>query len=153
MDREHGSSSRENVVRKWVAGSHVIIAADIAVDAAGRALVTLAGVDEFAIGRLDDVIWTRIPVGRRPTALAYDAARRRAYVAHTFDDSISVVDCDAGKRIAEISLGPKIAALSSQYAVGLEGDGGFKFNPPSLRGVSQRGPYFHETGRCRWRRW
>jgi YVTN family beta-propeller protein len=64
----------------------------------------LAGVDEFAIGRLDEVIWTRIPVGRRPTAIAYDAARQRGYVANTFGDSISIIDCATGKVLAEIAL-------------------------------------------------
>jgi len=71
----------------------------------GHLLVTLAGVNELAIGRPEQVIWSRLPVGRRPTALAVDPSRRRAYVANTFADSISVLDLKAHKVIAEIPLG------------------------------------------------
>lgn len=81
--------------------------ADIAIDVNGRALVALAGVNEFAIGRIDAVIWTRLAVGQRPTAVAYDAARQRAYIANSFSDSIAIVDCKAGKWIADIHLSPK----------------------------------------------
>lgn len=70
----------------------------------GRLLVTVAGVNELFIGRPEEVIWTRLPVGRRPTALAVDSVRKRAYVTNTFADSISVVDLQVPKVIAEISL-------------------------------------------------
>jgi YVTN family beta-propeller protein len=85
--------------------------ASVAVDAEGRVLVALAGVDEFAIGQPDRVIWRRVPVGRRPTAIAYDAAQQLAYVANTFSDSISVVDCRAAKVVAEIPLGTPATEL------------------------------------------
>ncbi len=72
----------------------------------GRLLVTLAGVNELAIGRPEEALWTRLPVGQRPTALAVDEARGRAYVANTFADSISVVDLRAPRVVAEVRLGP-----------------------------------------------
>jgi YVTN family beta-propeller protein len=79
--------------------------ADVAETADGSLLVTLAGMNELAVGRPEAATWTRLPVGRRPTALAVDAARRRAYVANTFADSISVVDLRGPRVIAEVRLG------------------------------------------------
>lgn len=72
----------------------------------GTVLVALAGVDELAVGRPDEALWTRLPVGRRPTALAVDAARGLAYVANTFADSISLVDVREPKVLTEVRLGP-----------------------------------------------
>jgi cytochrome c peroxidase len=72
----------------------------------GQFLVTLAGTHELAIGWPDKATWTRLAVGQRPTALVVDAGRRRAYVANTFSDSISVVDLPALKVVGEIHLGP-----------------------------------------------
>jgi YVTN family beta-propeller protein len=71
----------------------------------GSLLVTLAGMNELAVGRPEAATWTRLPVGRRPTALAVDAPRRRAYVANTFADSVSVVDLRGPRVVAEVRLG------------------------------------------------
>jgi YVTN family beta-propeller protein len=79
--------------------------AEVAESYDGHILVTLAGVDELAIGRPEEVIWSRLPVGRRPTALITDVARKRAYVANTFADCISVIDLTFPKVIAEVPLG------------------------------------------------
>lgn len=73
----------------------------------GSVLVAFAGVHELAIGWPQKVIWTRLPVGQRPTALALDAAAQRVYVANTFADSISVVDLSTSKAVAEIRLGSR----------------------------------------------
>jgi cytochrome c peroxidase len=73
---------------------------------AGQFLVTLAGTNELAVGWPDKATWTRLAVGQRPTALVVDAARRRAFVANTFGDSVSVVDLEALKVVGEIRLGP-----------------------------------------------
>ena len=78
---------------------------DIAEGQDGHVLVTLSGVDELAVGRPEEVVWTRLAVGRRPTALAVDAAGQRAYVANTFGDSVSVVDLRAVKVVREVPLG------------------------------------------------
>jgi YVTN family beta-propeller protein len=71
----------------------------------GTMLVTLAGINELAIGHPEKALWTRLAVGRRPTALAVDTTRRRAYVANTFADSISVIDWHVPRVIAEVRLG------------------------------------------------
>jgi YVTN family beta-propeller protein len=69
-------------------------------------LVTLAGVDELAIGPRSDGDWRRLAVGRRPTAVVAGPNGRRAYVANTFGDSISVVDLKKDRVEATVSLGP-----------------------------------------------
>jgi DNA-binding beta-propeller fold protein YncE len=88
--------------------------ADVAECFDGQLLVTLAGTNELAIGRPERALWTRLPVGRRPTALAVDPAARRAYVANTFGDSISVVDLQAPRVLAEVSLGQSASVLSPE---------------------------------------
>src|SRR5262249_46764406 len=85
--------------------------ADVAEGREGQTLAAIAGVDELAIGRPEQATWTHLPVGRRPTAVVVDAAKRHAYVANTFADSISVVDLQAPRVIAEIPLGPPTRAL------------------------------------------
>jgi YVTN family beta-propeller protein len=80
--------------------------ADVVETDNGEVLVALAGVNELAIGRPEQATWSRLAVGHRPTALAVDDKRQRAYVANTFADSISVVDLQARKVIAEVRLGP-----------------------------------------------
>ncbi len=80
--------------------------AGLAETADGRLLVAFAGIHELGIGQPERTLWVRRRVGARPTALAYDAARRRAYLACTFDDSIAVVDPDAPKLIGPVRLGP-----------------------------------------------
>jgi YVTN family beta-propeller protein len=71
----------------------------------GSLLVTLAGMNELAVGRPEAATWTRLPIGRRPTALAVDAPARRAYVANTFADSVSVVALRGPRVLAEVRLG------------------------------------------------
>jgi YVTN family beta-propeller protein len=77
----------------------------------GQLLVALAGVNELAVGRPEQATWTRLAVGRRPTALTVDAAGRRAYLANTFGDSVSVVDLRVPKVVAEIRLGAAVPEL------------------------------------------
>jgi YVTN family beta-propeller protein len=81
--------------------------AGLAVAADGQVLVALAGVNEISFGREGDASWRRLAVGRRPTAVAASADGRRAYVANTFGDSVSVIDLAAGKVETEIPLGPQ----------------------------------------------
>jgi YVTN family beta-propeller protein len=78
---------------------------DVAAD--GTVCVTLAGVDLVAFGQENDFSMQRVRVGRRPTAVRISPDGRTAYVANTFDDSISVVDLTAASVTATISLGPK----------------------------------------------
>jgi YVTN family beta-propeller protein len=84
---------------------------DIAETLDGTVLVALAGVNELAVGRPEEVLWTRLAVGSRPTALAVDAAARRVYVANTFSDTISTVDLRGPRVLAEVRLGTTAANL------------------------------------------
>jgi cytochrome c peroxidase len=71
----------------------------------GTVVVCLGGVNQVMIGTQDDLSLTPVSVGKRPTALALSSDQRRAVVANTFDDTLSVVDI-AEKRVVEtISLG------------------------------------------------
>jgi cytochrome c peroxidase len=81
---------------------------------ADTVVVALAGVDEVAVGRPEEVLWTRVAVGRRPTALVVDARRQRAYVANTFADSISIVDLQGPNVVGTVALGPPVAELRPQ---------------------------------------
>lgn len=79
--------------------------ADVAEIHDGQLLVALAGTNEVMIGRPEKVIWTRLSVGQRPAAVAADARRKRAYVANTFADSVSVLDLQGPRVLGEIALG------------------------------------------------
>ncbi|MBI2826285.1 MAG: hypothetical protein HYX69_16510 [Planctomycetia bacterium] len=81
--------------------------AGLAVTPEGDAVVALAGVHEVAIRRAGQNALLRIAAGRRPNAIALDAAGRRAFVANTFGDSISVVDLEERRLERTISLGPR----------------------------------------------
>ncbi|MBP89841.1 MAG: hypothetical protein CMJ64_24570 [Planctomycetaceae bacterium] len=89
------------------AGSATGDPAGLIMTSQGAVLVTLGGVREIAIGREDDFSLNRVFVGRRPTAIVADSQGEFAYVANTFDDSVSVIDIDGRESIADISLGPQ----------------------------------------------
>ncbi|MCI0376786.1 MAG: c-type cytochrome [Gemmataceae bacterium] len=79
---------------------------DVAQGPSGETIVSLSGTQELAIGWPEKATWQRLGVGRRPTDLAIDAKRQRAYIANTFDDSISVIDLDKRKVLSEVRLSP-----------------------------------------------
>lgn len=81
--------------------------AGVAVTPQGLAVVALAGVDELAVGTRHDYTLQRLPLGRCPTAVVLSADGRRAYVANTLDDSISVVDLQQRAVVRHVPLGPK----------------------------------------------
>jgi len=85
---------------------------DVAAD--GTVCVSLAGVDQVAFGKENDFSMQRVRVGRRPTAVRLSPDCRRAYVANTFDDSISVVDLAAAEVTATIPLGPQPELTQAQ---------------------------------------
>lgn len=72
----------------------------------GRLLIVLSGTDQVAFGPGAEGEWRRLAVGRRPTAVVVSSNGRRAYVANTFGDSISVVDVERLAVVKEITLGP-----------------------------------------------
>jgi YVTN family beta-propeller protein len=81
--------------------------AGVAVTPQGLAVVALAGVDELALGTQRDYTLQRLPLGRCPTALVISADGRRAYVANTLDDSLSVVDLQQRTVLCHVALGPQ----------------------------------------------
>jgi cytochrome c peroxidase len=86
----------------------------LAVAADGTAVVTLGGVGEITFGKDKDVVWQRLEVGRRPTAVTLSADGKRAFVADTSGDAIVFVDLAARKVEATVSLGPAPELNSEQ---------------------------------------
>jgi cytochrome c peroxidase len=84
--------------------------AGVAVTADGTSVVALAGVGEVAIRTANKGDWAYVVVGQRPTAVALDVAGRRAFVADTFADRVTVVDVMGKKKDSDIALGaqPKL---------------------------------------------
>ena len=70
----------------------------------GTAIVCLAGVGEVAVGRYYPYGFLRITVGKRPSALAINAADNIAYVANAHSDSISIVDIQRRSVVTTIAL-------------------------------------------------
>jgi DNA-binding beta-propeller fold protein YncE/mono/diheme cytochrome c family protein len=71
----------------------------------GEVVLTIAGTGEVAFGPQSSKDWPRIRVGQGPTAVALAPSGRRAFVANTFSDSLSVI-CTARHTFEkELSLG------------------------------------------------
>jgi YVTN family beta-propeller protein len=100
----------------------------------GRVIVALGGVNEVAVGSLRDGLFTRIGVGRRPSAIALSDSGRLAYVANTLDDSISLIDLSGRQCTGTIALGPQPELKSADrgeilfYDSRLSRDGWFSCN-------------------------
>jgi YVTN family beta-propeller protein len=77
----------------------------LAVAPDGTSAVALSGAREVALGSERAAAWERLSVGRRPTAVALAPAGHRAYVANTFDDSVSVIDLEKRTVEATVALG------------------------------------------------
>ena len=77
---------------------------DVAAD--GTVVVAISGVNEVAFGKEGDFSMQRLKVGRRPTAVKLSADGRTAYIANTFDDSISILDLSQRRITATVALGP-----------------------------------------------
>jgi hypothetical protein len=77
---------------------------DVAAD--GTVVVTISGVNEVAFGKEGDFSMQRLKVGRRPTAIKLSADSRTAYIANTFDDSVSILDLQRRTIASTVSLGP-----------------------------------------------
>lgn len=70
-----------------------------------KVVVTISGTNEIAFGREEDFWLKRVKVGRRPVDVKIDSNSRYAYVANSFDDSISVFDLQRNEVSKTISLG------------------------------------------------
>ncbi len=69
--------------------------------------ITLGGVDQVALGRLDGKPLEYLPVGRRPVAAGFSPDGTRLYVCNQLDDSVTVVNVDQRRVVDTISLGPQ----------------------------------------------
>jgi DNA-binding beta-propeller fold protein YncE len=77
--------------------------AGVAVTADGIRIVALGGVTEVAIGNEKKGSWSYVEVGQHPTAVVTDG--KRAFVANTFSDTITVIDLAQKAKVGEIVLG------------------------------------------------
>ncbi|HYP27805.1 MAG TPA: hypothetical protein VE262_13900 [Blastocatellia bacterium] len=67
----------------------------------------VAAMGSARVGVLDSrgVVQDRIRVGAGPTGLALDGGRRRLYVLNRFDQTLSVVNTEAGSQVAQMPIG------------------------------------------------
>ena len=79
----------------------------IGFDGQGRLAVVLGGVDEVALGPEHGRGLRRVGVGHKPSAVLASPDGKRVYAADELDDAISVLDVEAGKRVATIGLGQR----------------------------------------------
>jgi cytochrome c peroxidase len=77
---------------------------DVAAD--GTVVVAISGVNEIAIGKEEDFAMRRVKAPQRPTAARVSRDGKTAFVASTFDDSVSLIDLGQRQGRATISLGP-----------------------------------------------
>lgn len=84
----------------------------IAFDATGRVVLTVGGLDSIMLDALTEGQRQKVRVGRRPSAVVVDAARNRAYVACSLDDTIGVVDLSEDRALPAIRLGATPALTS-----------------------------------------
>jgi cytochrome c peroxidase len=80
--------------------------AGMALDASGRRVICLAGVDQIAISSQAGDAFQRVDVGDHPVAVVVDDPSELAYVANRLDDSISIVDLSQRVAVTTVSLGP-----------------------------------------------
>ncbi len=78
---------------------------DVAAD--GTVVVAISGVSEVALGKEGDFSMRRVKVPRRPTAVRISRDNRNAFIASTFDDSVSILDLAQKRITGTISLGPQ----------------------------------------------
>lgn len=77
----------------------------IAITKDGTRIVATAGTDEVHVRGPADDDCVRLPVGRRPTAIATRSGR--AFVANELDDTITILDLQSLRTERTISLGPR----------------------------------------------
>ncbi|MEQ8790679.1 MAG: cytochrome c peroxidase [Pirellulaceae bacterium] len=79
---------------------------DLLIAADGRRVVAFSGVGEVAISDVGANYFRRVPVGRRPTALAL-GSNDTVWVANQLSDTVTQLDLKSAKILAEVSLGPQ----------------------------------------------
>ncbi|HUQ71417.1 MAG TPA: cytochrome c peroxidase [Planctomycetaceae bacterium] len=78
----------------------------VVVTKSGATVIALSGIDEVAVRRRPEDVFSERSVGRRPTAVALSTDEKTAYIANTFDDSISFLDLETLNVGKPLPLGP-----------------------------------------------
>jgi YVTN family beta-propeller protein len=91
-----GVKSSDDTVDPGAGRDHVVVD--------GRGIASTGTVARVDLGSMR--VTNTIAVGRQPTALAWDQARARLYVANSNQDTISVIDTDRNRNVKTISLAP-----------------------------------------------
>lgn len=81
--------------------------AKIHMTSGGRSLVLLGGVDQVALRSAPSKPFLTHAVGSRPAAIAVDRDERHAFIANTFDDTVSVLRLEDPAVVGTIALGPR----------------------------------------------
>ncbi|MCC7420051.1 MAG: c-type cytochrome [Planctomycetaceae bacterium] len=69
----------------------------VVVTKAGATVIALSGINEVAVRRRPEDVFSERSVGQRPTAVVLSADERTAYIANSLDDSISFLDIESLK--------------------------------------------------------
>jgi YVTN family beta-propeller protein len=64
----------------------------VVVTKAGATVIALSGINEVAVRRRPEDVFSERSVGQRPTAVALSTDEKTAYIANSLDDSISFLD-------------------------------------------------------------
>ncbi|MDG2012383.1 MAG: cytochrome c peroxidase [Pirellulaceae bacterium] len=80
---------------------------------AGEVAITIGGVNQLALGDLDDRSFAYIPTGRRPLGCCFADNDRKVVTADSLDDTLTVIDVEKYEVIGTLSLGkqPPTTAL------------------------------------------
>lgn len=85
----------------------------VAVTKGGVTVVALSGIDEVAVRRRPEDVFSERSVGKRPTAVVLTADERTACIANTLDDSISFLDL-ATLKVTTMPLGESPPPTAAQ---------------------------------------
>lgn len=73
----------------------------------GAAIIALGGVDQVAVGTLDEHSFKYYPTGRRPVATAVTSNNKQLFVCNNLDDSVTVISLRDREIETTVSLGKK----------------------------------------------
>jgi YVTN family beta-propeller protein len=84
----------------------------VTVSSSGEVAVTVGGVDQVALGDLDERSFAYLPTGRRPVRCCFGDGGKKLFVANQLDDSITVVNVEQYEVAHTIRLGamPELTA-------------------------------------------
>ena len=77
----------------------------IAFSNSGEVAITIGGVNQLALGDLEDRSFAYIPTGRRPVSCCFADRDRKVFTADYLDDTLTVIDVQAYDVMGTISLG------------------------------------------------